>query len=76
MLGVVEEAKKGKAGWSSFLRHLIDRGLFGVQLILSDACLGLIESTDEKLPDACWQRRMVHFYRSVFYTYPPPKFGK
>ena len=27
-----------KSGWSAFLRHLVDRGLNGVQLIISDAC--------------------------------------
>ncbi|HJY49927.1 MAG TPA: transposase, partial [Stellaceae bacterium] len=39
------------------------RGLNGVQLIISDACRGLMESAAEYLPDAQWQRCMVHFYR-------------
>ncbi len=43
-----------------------DRGLTGVQLIVSDACLGLVESAAECLPDAQWQRCVVHFYRNVF----------
>ena len=37
-LGICEGAKEDKSGWSAFLRHLVDRGLKGVQLIISDAC--------------------------------------
>ena len=44
MLGICEGAKEDKSGWSAFLRHLVDRGLKGVQLIISDACRGLMES--------------------------------
>ena len=70
ILGICEGAKEDKSGWSSFLRHLVDRGLSGVQLIISDACRGLIESVAEYLPDARWQRCMVHFYRNVFSHVP------
>jgi len=38
ILGICEGAKEDKSGWSAFLRHLVDRGLTGVQLIISDAC--------------------------------------
>ena len=40
ILGICEGAKEDKSGWSAFLRHLVDRGLTGVQLIISDACRG------------------------------------
>jgi transposase-like protein len=43
ILGICEGAKEDKAGWSSFLKHLKERGLAGVRLIISDACLGLSE---------------------------------
>jgi hypothetical protein len=33
ILGICEGAKEDKSGWSAFLRHLVDRGLSGVQLI-------------------------------------------
>src|SRR3974377_1056274 len=65
-LGICEGAKEDKSGWSAFLRHLVDRGLKGVQLIISDACRGLVESAAEYLPEASWQRCVVHFYRNVF----------
>lgn len=73
MLGICEGAKEDKSGWSAFLRHLIDRGLNGVELITSDACRGLIESVTDYLPDARWQRCTVHFYRNVFSHVPSTK---
>ena len=44
ILSICEGAKEDKSGWSAFLRHLVDRGLKGVELIISDACRGLVES--------------------------------
>ncbi len=73
ILGIVEGAKEDKAGWSGFLRHLKERGLTGVKLIVSDACLGLIESVAEFYPDAQWQRCTVHFYRNIFSVIPRTK---
>ena len=73
ILGICEGAKEDKSGWSSFLRHLLDRGLSGVQLVISDACRGLIESVCDYLPDARWQRCTVHFYRNVFSHVPSSK---
>jgi putative transposase len=73
ILGICEGAKEDKSGWSAFLRHLVDRGLKGVELIISDACRGLVESAAEYLPDARWQRCVVHFYRNVFSHVPATK---
>ena len=73
ILGVAEGHKEDKSGWSSFLRHLKERGLTGVQLIISDACLGLKESIHDYYPEAQWQRCMVHFYRNVFSHVPNAK---
>lgn len=70
ILGICEGAKEDKSGWSAFLRHLVERGLKGVRLIISDACRGLVESAAEYLPDARWQRCMVHFYRNIFSHVP------
>jgi transposase-like protein len=73
ILGIVEGAKEDKAGWSAFLSHLKQRGLQGVELIISDACIGLVESAAEFYPEAHWQRCMVHFYRNVFSHVPAGK---
>ena len=49
------------------------RGLKGVQLVISDKCLGLVESIGEFYPKAKWQRCAVHFYRNVFRLVPKGK---
>jgi len=66
VLGIAEGHKEDKAGWRGFLEHLKSRGLGGVRLIISDACMGLVESAAEFYPEAQWQRCTVHFYRNVF----------
>jgi putative transposase len=73
ILGICEGAKEDKAGWSGFLKHLKERGLKGIRLIISDACMGLAESAAEFFPDAAWQRCVVHWYRNVFSHVPSTK---
>ena len=46
ILDICEGVKEDKAGWSGFLKHLKERGLRGIRLIISDACMGLSESAD------------------------------
>jgi putative transposase len=70
ILGVMEGAKEDKDSWANFLRYLKSRGLKGVRLVVSDKCLGLVESLAEFYPDAEWQRCSVHFYRNVFTATP------
>jgi transposase-like protein len=73
VLGISEGAKEDSESWSAFLRHLKERGLSGVRLIISDACLGLTESLADFFPSAAWQRCVVHFYRNVFSVVPSGK---
>jgi len=73
IVGVAEGQKEDLEGWRGFLRHLKERGLAGVQLIISDACIGLVEAAAELFPDAQWQRCVVHFYRNVFTNVPKGK---
>ncbi len=73
ILGVQEGHKEDKAGWSGFLAYLKQRGLKGVRLIISDACIGLMESVGDYYPEADWQRCVVHFYRNIFSHVPSGK---
>lgn len=73
ILGVCEGAKEDSASWLAFLRHLKQRGLHSVKLMVSDKCLGLIEALGEVFPDALWQRCVVHFYRNVLRAVPKGK---
>jgi putative transposase len=73
VLGICEGAKEDAESWSNFLRHLKQRGLTGIQLVISDKCLGLVEALSTFFPDARWQRCVVHFYRNVFSVVPKGK---
>lgn len=73
ILGICEGHKEDKAGWAGFLQHLKQRGMRDIQLIISDACLGLIEAVGEFYPDARWQRCSVHWYRNAFSKVPNAK---
>ncbi len=53
-----------EAFWRSFLRSLVERGLTGVQLVVSDAHAGLKNAIGQVL--GCpWQRCTVHFLREA-----------
>ena len=73
ILGVCEGTKEDLESWRRFLRHLKDRGLRGVRLVISDKCLGLVEAVGEFYPEASWQRCVVHWYRNVFTAVPKGK---
>jgi putative transposase len=73
ILGVAEGPKEDTESWRQFLTHLKGRGLTGVQLIISDKCLGLVEAATEFYPEARWQRCVVHWYRNIFSEVPTTK---
>jgi len=73
ILAVSEGAKEDTTSWTTFLRALKDRGLKGVELFVSDKCLGLVENLADFYPDALWQRCVVHFYRNVWTAVPTGK---
>src|SRR5881398_43489 len=53
-----------EAFWRAFLRGLVERGLTGVQLVVSDAHAGLKKAIAQVL--GCpWQRCTVHFLREA-----------
>jgi putative transposase len=53
-----------EAFWRSFLRSLVERGLTGVELVVSDAHAGLKKAIAQVL--GCpWQRCSVHFLREA-----------
>ena len=65
ILGFEVGASEEAAFWQSFLRHLVARGLSGVQLVISDAHQGLKEAITTAFAGASWQRCRVHFMRNV-----------
>ena len=56
--------------WKSIYQSLLDRGLDGVKLVVSDAHKGESKAIKECFTGAAWQRCQVHFMRNVFDRLP------
>jgi len=65
VLGCAVGDSETEAFWTEFLRDLRDRGLAGVQLVISDAHRGLTNAVTAILQGAAWQRCRVHFMRNA-----------
>ena len=65
----VAGTEKGEA-YASLLRGLIDRGLKGVRLVVSDDHEGIKTAVASELPGVKWQRCVVHFERNVLSHVP------
>ncbi len=61
---------EGGAGWLTFLRSLIARGLSGVKLVTSDAHAGLLAAIGATLLGASWQRCRKHYATSLMAITP------
>jgi transposase-like protein len=53
------------SAWPSFIRGLVERGLHGVRLVISDQQPGLVKAVRELLLGSGWQRCRVHFTRNA-----------
>jgi transposase-like protein len=65
VLGVEMANRESQSSWRDFVVGLRQRGLRGVQLVISDDHLGLKKAIREILPQAAWQRCYVHFLRNT-----------
>jgi putative transposase len=65
----VAGSEKG-AAYASLLRGLLDRGLKGVKLVVSDDHEGIKAAVAGELPGVGWQRCVVHFERNVLAHVP------
>jgi len=65
VLGFAVGGSEEGAFWLEFLRSLVQRGLKGVQLAISDAHEGLKAAIGQVLAGATWQRCRVHLMRNV-----------
>lgn len=65
VLGVGLANRESKTSWREFLVGLKQRGLRGVEFVVSDDHEGLKNAISEILPEAAWQRCYVHFLRNA-----------
>ncbi len=70
ILGVEIGSSEEESFWKAFLRGLVERGLKGVELVISDAHQGLQRAIQAVLVGAAWQRCRVHFMRNVLAHVP------
>jgi transposase-like protein len=69
VLGLKVGHSETESFWTEFLRELLDRGLRGVKLVVSDCHAGL-RSAIQRCMGASWQRCRVHFMRNVLARVP------
>jgi putative transposase len=72
VLAVELANRESRSSWRDFLSGLKERGLFGVEFVVSDDHEGLKGAIREVLPGAAWQRCYVHFLRNAL-DYVPRK---
>ena len=70
VLAVEVAGGEKSAAYASLLRGLLDRGLTGVRLVVSDDHEGIKAAVFGELPGVEWQRCVVHFERNVLSHVP------
>jgi putative transposase len=70
ILGMDVVTTEDSAGWTTFLRGLVARGLKGVRLVVSDSHEGVKAAIAAALPGASWQRCRTHFMRNLLTRVP------
>jgi len=72
VLAVELANRESQSSWKEFLLRLKERGLSGVEFVVSDDHAGLRKAISEVLTEAAWQRCYVHFLRNAL-DYLPRK---
>lgn len=72
ILAVELANRESRSSWKDFLLRLKERGLSGVEFVVSDDHAGLKRAVGEVLAEAAWQRCYVHFLRNAL-DYLPRK---
>lgn len=70
VLGLAIGASESEASWKAFLEGLVERGLHGVMLVISDAHKGLQKAIEQTMLGASWQWCRVHFMRAILGRLP------
>jgi transposase-like protein len=70
ILGLHVTTAEDGAGWLTFFRDLVARGLTGVKLVTSDAHAGLVAAIGATLSGAAWQRCRTHYAANLMSITP------
>lgn len=74
VLAVELANRESTSSWKDFLQRLKQRGLRGVEMVVSDDHAGLKRAIRETFTEAAWQRCYVHFLRNAL-DYLPRRGG-
>ena len=70
ILAITLGPEESEDGWSELLEQLLERGLSGVELVISDEHAGLAAALRRFLPEVRRQRCTVHLQRNVLAEVP------
>ena len=70
VLGCSVALSEAEVHWRTFLRSLLDRGMHGVKLIVSDDHAGLKAAREATLPGVPWQRCQFHLMQNAMAHVP------
>lgn len=70
IIGFMIQNEESDTTWATFFEYLKERGLQGIELIISDAHKGLVSAIRKSFTNASWQRCQVHFLRNILTTIP------
>jgi putative transposase len=70
ILGLMIGDSESETSWSKFFEWLKQRGLSGVDLVVSDHHKGLVKAVQRYFQGVLWQRCQVHFMRNILDNCP------
>lgn len=70
VLGVSVSQSEAEVHWREFFKSLIERGLHGLELIVSDAHGGIAEARKACFAGVLWQRCQFHLIKNAFAHVP------
>jgi putative transposase len=76
ILGLQLGDSETEASWAAFFAWLKDRGLHGVDLVVSDDHKGLVAAIRTHFQGASWQRCQTHFSRNILAGCPNALHGQ
>lgn len=70
ILGTSVSQSEAEVHWREFMQSLVDRGMYGVQLVVSDDHAGLKAARDSVFPGVAWQRCQFHLIQNAMAYVP------
>jgi len=70
ILGLQLSRSESEISWDGYLEWLCERGLSGVDLVVSDNHAGLVKAIRSRLPGSSWQHCQTHLMRNILDSTP------